>query len=351
MSWLIAIAAILSLASLIVAITRTGAIVRFAAASAGIFLVVGIAAIALLVIDDDSANANGNGSESVTQNPSATPGATSTTGTTADNGQAPRCDEPQNTAAIHCVTDGTKVAKGTIAVIEVVDHDSAKTTTIAYGKLGEEFTPNRANNVDRNAWVGYATVTDAHKGACTLAANRLKDLPGYDIKGTNISVQDCTAVLSNTDGKSTDNQGKSPVSGTPSPRNITIPSFDNDEDKTLPSMDTTENTRQDVDNSSGVKTTPLGTWVWNGNRPAYPATPGNGEYVIAHGDINSSGTCHYIVFEAGEAITGLGEGTFNMYRISGEAKAVYNEIDRHFDQVNVGMICPMLIQDDNKFIH
>src|SRR5436190_23894856 len=44
----------------------------------------------------------------------------------------------------------------------------------------------------------------------------------------------------------------------------------------------------------------LGLWEYQRNRPAFPPAPGDCQVIVAHGDINDSGTCHIKVFHTGE---------------------------------------------------
>jgi hypothetical protein len=46
-----------------------------------------------------------------------------------------------------------------------------------------------------------------------------------------------------------------------------------------------------------------------------PASPG--QVILAHGDIDNSGTCHIKVLGSGEKVQGLGNGTFRLVRIIG----------------------------------
>ncbi len=55
----------------------------------------------------------------------------------------------------------------------------------------------------------------------------------------------------------------------------------------------------------------LGLWEFQGNRPPFPAPAGPCEAIIAHGDLDDTGTCSVQVFAQGQAISGLGSGTFS----------------------------------------
>lgn len=61
----------------------------------------------------------------------------------------------------------------------------------------------------------------------------------------------------------------------------------------------------------------LGLWEYMGNRPPFPPAAGQCEAIVAHGDIDDSGTCRVRVFRQGEAIGGLGSGTFRLVKVSG----------------------------------
>ena len=71
----------------------------------------------------------------------------------------------------------------------------------------------------------------------------------------------------------------------------------------------------------------LGLWVYNGNRPPFPPPPGECQVIVAHGDINDSGTCHIRVFHTGEPIGNLGNGTFRLVRITGSSEQIQQEIN------------------------
>lgn len=66
----------------------------------------------------------------------------------------------------------------------------------------------------------------------------------------------------------------------------------------------------------------LGVWQYQGTRPPFPPPAGPNQVIVAHGDIDNSGTCHVRVFREGEPIGGLGEGTFRLIRVTGTPDAI-----------------------------
>ena len=61
----------------------------------------------------------------------------------------------------------------------------------------------------------------------------------------------------------------------------------------------------------------LGLWEYQGNRPPLPPPAGPCEAIVAHGDLDNSGTCTMRTFRQGEALAGLGNGTFRLVKVVG----------------------------------
>lgn len=88
----------------------------------------------------------------------------------------------------------------------------------------------------------------------------------------------------------------------------------------------------------------LGVWYYQGNRPALPSSPGVGQIIFANGDIANSGTCYVKRFEAGEPVQGLGNGTFQLWLISGSAEYINQQTANIQSGAarDAGMDCPYL---------
>jgi hypothetical protein len=61
----------------------------------------------------------------------------------------------------------------------------------------------------------------------------------------------------------------------------------------------------------------IGTWRYQGSRPAFPPPASQCQVLMAQGDITDSATCHYHLFEQGQQIGNLGSGTFVLLRFTG----------------------------------
>lgn len=66
----------------------------------------------------------------------------------------------------------------------------------------------------------------------------------------------------------------------------------------------------------------LGLWAYQGSRPPFPPPAGPNQVIVAHGDVDNSGTCSVRVFRQGEPVGGLGEGTFRLLRVTGSPEAI-----------------------------
>lgn len=62
-----------------------------------------------------------------------------------------------------------------------------------------------------------------------------------------------------------------------------------------------------------------------------PSPAENGQIVMAHGDINDTGTCHYRIFTTGQTVTGLGHGTYRLLRITGTPQEIDAAVQRAAD--------------------
>lgn len=78
---------------------------------------------------------------------------------------------------------------------------------------------------------------------------------------------------------------------------------------------------------------------------ALPAAAEQGQILVAVGDINNSGRCHYRVFDAGQSVSGLGAGSFDIYRLMGPHDLLLQEADA-IGTANAGGdpngVCPKL---------
>ena len=88
----------------------------------------------------------------------------------------------------------------------------------------------------------------------------------------------------------------------------------------------------------------LGVWEYKKSRPLMPSPASPGQAIMAHGDIDASGTCHFKVFGPGEIVQGLGEGTFKLWLISGSPEYIQAAIDNHQRgaAAHAGGLCPEL---------
>lgn len=59
-----------------------------------------------------------------------------------------------------------------------------------------------------------------------------------------------------------------------------------------------------------------------------PASAGQCQVIVAHGDVNNSSTCHLKVFRQGETVAGLGNGTYRLVRITGSPADIEAQIGR-----------------------
>lgn len=143
--------------------------------------------------DADAAAAAKNGSGStkinadLARNPAADQAAADACSSTSDYG--------------HAVSDGTKLANGTCAIVEV-DNWSTKTSTIYAGALPQDFLVNDKATPQVSAWVNYSSTTHACKDAQGQKAAREKD-PTF--KGFTFDVK-----CSTDSGKSDSQQPSSP---------------------------------------------------------------------------------------------------------------------------------------------
>ncbi len=88
----------------------------------------------------------------------------------------------------------------------------------------------------------------------------------------------------------------------------------------------------------------LGTWEYQKPRPPMPNPAGQGQVIVAHGDIDNSGTCHLKVFGTGESVQGLGDGTFQLWLVSGTPEYIQTAIANHQSgaAAHAGGSCPRL---------
>lgn len=88
----------------------------------------------------------------------------------------------------------------------------------------------------------------------------------------------------------------------------------------------------------------LGIWEYQGSRPRMPNPANPGQVILANGDIDNSGTCHIKVFNPGEPVQGLGEGTFQLWLISGTLEQIEAAITKTQDGAakDSGGSCPRL---------
>jgi hypothetical protein len=88
----------------------------------------------------------------------------------------------------------------------------------------------------------------------------------------------------------------------------------------------------------------IGLWEYRGNRAPMPSPPEEGQVIMANGDITNSGTCNIRIFQPGEFVEGLGEGTFQLWRITGTT----SQIEQIVQEIQLGaaahanMACPRL---------
>ncbi len=81
-----------------------------------------------------------------------------------------------------------------------------------------------------------------------------------------------------------------------------------------------------------------------GLSPPQPEAPDPNQVIVAHGDIDSSGSCHIKVFEAGENVVNLGRGTYRLVRLTGNADQINQAITsiQAGAASDAGMTCPRL---------
>ncbi|HMQ32809.1 MAG TPA: hypothetical protein PKD53_18915 [Chloroflexaceae bacterium] len=83
-----------------------------------------------------------------------------------------------------------------------------------------------------------------------------------------------------------------------------------------------------IPDSNGAQQQLLGVWEYQQVRPPMPAPAGVHQAIVAHGDIDNSGTCHLRVFYTGEAVQGLGEGTFKLILLTGSREQIESSIQQ-----------------------
>jgi hypothetical protein len=88
----------------------------------------------------------------------------------------------------------------------------------------------------------------------------------------------------------------------------------------------------------------IGLWEYGQPRPPMPSPAGLNEVILANGDIDNSGTCHIKVFSSNEIVQGLGEGTFQLWRISGTTEQIESVIIQiqQGAAAHAGSPCPRL---------
>jgi uncharacterized protein YraI len=96
----------------------------------------------------------------------------------------------------------------------------------------------------------------------------------------------------------------------------------------------------------------IGLWEYGGSRPPMPDPAVAGQVVVANGDIDNSGTCHVKVFGPGETVQGLGEGTFELARVTGTPKQIQEAIDeiQRGAAAHAGGACPFLASTASAII-
>ena len=73
----------------------------------------------------------------------------------------------------------------------------------------------------------------------------------------------------------------------------------------------------------------LGLWKYGAlDNPPYPAPAADGQIIVAHGDITGTGTCNIRTFGPHAPITGLGNGTFRLVRVTGNGETIDREWKR-----------------------
>lgn len=88
----------------------------------------------------------------------------------------------------------------------------------------------------------------------------------------------------------------------------------------------------------------LGEWLFQQPRSPMPPPAGSGQIILAHGDIDNSGTCHVKEFGPGEQVAGLGLGSFKLWLITGDTeyiREVTDQIQRGAAS-HAGTNCPYL---------
>jgi len=111
-----------------------------------------------------------------------------------------------------------------------------------------------------------------------------------------------------------------------------------------PTPNPQQNSQPPIPGTSSAHQQLLGLWEYQQQRPPMPPPAGANQAILAHGDIDNSGTCHIKVFNSGEVIQGLGEGTFKLILLTGSPE----QIDYTFLQIqrgaadHAGGACPRL---------
>jgi hypothetical protein len=88
----------------------------------------------------------------------------------------------------------------------------------------------------------------------------------------------------------------------------------------------------------------IGLWEYKKTRAPMPSPASLNQIILANGDINTSGTCHIKAFNPGEQVQGLGEGTFQLWLISGTSDYI-NMTLTNIQQgaaADAGGSCPLL---------
>lgn len=95
---------------------------------------------------------------------------------------------------------------------------------------------------------------------------------------------------------------------------------------------------------SGARQELIGLWEYQKARAPMPEPAGSNQAIVASGDIDNSGTCHVKVFRSGELVQGLGDGTFQLWRVSGTAEQIEVTITRiqNGAAAHAGGACPRL---------
>jgi len=86
----------------------------------------------------------------------------------------------------------------------------------------------------------------------------------------------------------------------------------------------------------------LGRWIYGEARSPMPPPAGDHQLILAHGDIDNSGTCHIKRFGSGERVMDLGDGSFELWRFTGSDQILEASVKDHQRGAAGGGSCPEL---------